>query len=144
VEECFAGPGRTVLEPDELFTALQVPAPAPRSGNAYVRFTPRSAMDIAVVSAAASVTLDEEGRCTACRIVLGAVSPVPLRVTSAEELLVGETLTETLLEEVGRLAREAARPISDIRGGADYRRTLAGVLAKRMVAAAYERAQQSG
>ena len=144
VEDCFAGPGKTVLAPDELFTAVQVPAPAPRSGNAYARFTPRSAMDIAVVSAAASVTLDEEGRCAAARIALGAVSPVPLRVTKAEELLVGERPTEALLEEVGRLAREAARPISDIRGGAEYRRTLAGVLAKRMVAAAYARARQNG
>jgi carbon-monoxide dehydrogenase medium subunit len=101
-------------------------------------------MDIAVVSAAASVTLDEEGRCTACRIALGAVSPVPLRVTRAEELLVGERPTDALLEEVGRLARAAARPISDIRGGAEYRSTLAGVLAKRMVAAAYARALGNG
>jgi len=144
VEACFAGPGTTVLAEDELFTALQVPSPAPRSGNAYQRFTPRSAMDIAVVSVGAYVALDESGRCTTCRIALGAVSPVPLRATRAEEVLLGEQPSEALFREAGRLASEAARPITDIRGGADYRRTLTGVLVQRMVSLAVQRARRNG
>jgi carbon-monoxide dehydrogenase medium subunit len=144
IEQCFAGPGKTVLAPDELFTSVQAPAPPARSGNAYQRFTPRSAMDIAVVSVGAFVALDEGGRCTFARIALGAVSPVPLRATRAEEALLGEELSESLVEEAGRLASEAARPISDIRGGADYRRTLTGVLTRRMVSLAAQRARENG
>lgn len=140
VEECFAGPGRTVLAHDELFTAVHVPAPARRSGNAYQRFTPRSAMDIAVVSVGAHIALDEGGRCSECRIALGAVSPVPLRAANAEAALRGERITPALLEHAGRLASEAATPISDIRGSADYRRALVSVLTRRVVGLAAERA----
>ena len=142
VERCLTGPGRTVLTPGEIFTSLLIPAPSPRSGNAYARFSPRSAMDIGIASVAASITLDADRRCTSCRIVLGAVAPVPLRSGMAEGALEGERLTPALLEQAGELAAQAARPISDIRGSADYRRAIVRVLTTRVVALAASRAER--
>jgi CO/xanthine dehydrogenase FAD-binding subunit len=142
VERCLTGPGRTVLTPGEIFTSISVPAPSPRSGNAYARFSPRSAMDIGIASVAASITLDADRRCTSCRIVLGAVAPVPLRSGMAEGALEGELLTPALVEHAGELAAQAARPISDIRGSADYRRAIVRVLTTRVVAAAASRAER--
>lgn len=140
VEECFLGPGRTVLAPDELFVRFSVPPAAPRSGNAYQRFTPRSAMDIAVVSVAASLELEASGHVKECRVALGAVSPVPLRARGAEETLKGQRLTEALLQRAGALAAQEAQPISDIRGSAEYRRAMVAVLTRRVVALAAQRA----
>ena len=142
VERCLTGPGRTVLTPGEIFTSILIPAPSPRSGNAYARFSPRSAMDIGIASVAASITLDADRRCTSCRIVLGAVAPVPLRSGMAEGALEGERLTPALLEQAGELAAQAARPISDIRGSADYRRAIVRVLTTRVVALAASRAER--
>jgi carbon-monoxide dehydrogenase medium subunit len=140
VEKCLTGPGRTVLTVGEIFTSIFVPAPPPRSGNAYARFSPRSAMDIGIASVSASITLDAEGRCASCRIALGAVAPVPLRSGMAEGVLEGHRLTPALVEQAGTLAAEAARPISDIRGSADYRRAIVRVLTTRVVALAVARA----
>lgn len=144
VDACLTGPGRTLLAPGEIFSAIHIPAPLPLSGNAFARFSPRSAMDIGIASVAASVTLDKDGRCTACRIALGAVSPKPLRAGMAEGALEGERLTPALADLVGRLASEAARPISDIRGSADYRRAIVKVLATRVVTLAATRAARAG
>ena len=141
IEHCLTGPGSTVLAPGEIFTAVTVPDPPARSGNAYARFSPRSAMDIGIASVAASVTLDEDGRCESSRVALGAVSPVPMRATAAEELLRGETLTAALAERAGELAADAAQPISDIRGSADYRRAIVKILTSRMLNQAIERAR---
>ena len=143
VERCLTGPGRTVLTPGEIFTSISVPAPAARSGNAYARFSPRSAMDIGIASVAASIDLDAGGRCTLCRIALGAVAPVPIRSGMAEGALEGERLTPALIERAGELAAAAARPISDIRGSADYRRAIVRVLTTRVVSLAAARAVRS-
>ena len=140
VEDCFLGPGETALAPNELFASINIPSPAIRSGNAYERFTPRSAMDIAAVSASASVALDESGRCEDCRIALGAVSPVPLRAREAEDVLRGEKVTPALLERIAELSSDAAEPITDIRGSAEYRRAIVGVVARRVVSLAAQRA----
>jgi carbon-monoxide dehydrogenase medium subunit len=140
IENCFAGPGRTVFAHNEVIRSLQVPAPPAQSGSAYERFTPRSAMDIAVVSVAAFVALDASGRCADCRIALGAVSPVPLRATAAEDAMRGQSITPQLIEQAGALAGVAAEPITDIRGSAEYRRALVGVLTRRVVALAAQRA----
>jgi aerobic carbon-monoxide dehydrogenase medium subunit len=144
VEACLTGPGRTVLAPAEVFTAIQIPAPPPRSGSAFARFSPRSAMDIGIASVAAAITLDPDGRCTACRIALGAVSATPLRARAAEEAVLGERLTPVLAERAGILAAEAAQPISDIRGTADYRRAIIHVLTARVVVEATSRAASAG
>ncbi len=141
VEACLVGPGRTALGPAEIFTAVTVPAPARRSGNAFIRFSPRAAMDIGIVSAAASVTLDASGQCTACRIALGAVSATPLRAVAAEESLTGTSVSPADVELAGVLAAEVTQPISDIRGSADYRRAIVKVLTARVLARAAARAQ---
>jgi CO/xanthine dehydrogenase FAD-binding subunit len=101
-------------------------------------------MDIGIASVAAAITLDRDGRCTACRIALGAVSAIPLRATAAEEAVLGERLTPELTQRTGSLAAEAAQPISDIRGTADYRRAIIHVLTARVVAEATSRATMAG
>ena len=99
-------------------------------------------MDIGIASVAASITLDADRRCTSCRIALGAVAPVPLRSGMAEGALEGERLTPALVEHAGELAAAAARPISDIRGSADYRRAIVRVLTTRVVTLAASRAER--
>lgn len=144
IETCISGPGRTVLTPGEIFTTISVPAPATRSGNAFSRFSPRAAMDIGIASVAAAVTLDAEGRCADCRIALGAVSPIPLRVAAAENALRGERITAALMDACGDLAAAATTPISDIRGTAAYRRAIVRTLTMRVVQQAAARAAMAG
>lgn len=144
IEECISGPGRTVLTPGEIFTTIRVPAPAMRSGNAFSRFSPRSAMDIGIASVATSLTLDAEGRCADCRIALGAVSPAPLRATAAENVLRGERITASIADACGELAAAATKPISDIRGTAAYRRAIVRTLTMRVVQQAAARAAMAG
>jgi len=132
LEEFFTGPGKTVLGPGELLVGLEVPAPAPGSGNAYIKHSPRRAMDIAVVGVAAWV-LQEEGLCRDCRIALGAVAPVPMRARNAEATLRGQPLTDELLAKAGQAAMAECSPIDDIRGSAEYRREMVRVLTQRAV-----------
>jgi carbon-monoxide dehydrogenase medium subunit len=141
VESFVTGPGETALGPRDILVSLRVPTPAPRTADAYLRFIPRAEMDIAVAGAGVSVSLDEGGICTAARVALGAVAPTPLLVNEAADVLVGSRLDDDALREAGRRASEAARPISDKRGPAEYRRRLAGVLTRRAAAIAAERAR---
>ena len=140
VAEFALAPGRNALAPGELLVELVVPRPAPRSSDAYLRFTPRAEMDIAVVGAAASVSLGADGRCTGARLALGAVAERAIRVPEAEAALAGAHLAEEALGRAAAAASRAARPISDKRGTAEYRRHVAGVLARRALAIAAERA----
>lgn len=141
VETFCTGPGRTVLQPGEMLLNLRLPPPRPHTGSAYLRFIPRNEMDIAVVGAGVSVTLDGS-RCSAARIGLGAVAPTPLLVAEAGAALIGTELTEADLNKAASLARAAARPISDMRGEAEYRRHLVGVLVQRALRQALERAKK--
>jgi carbon-monoxide dehydrogenase medium subunit len=134
VEGLFRGPGQTTLEPGEILLSILLPAPAPRSAAKYLRFTPRREMDIAVAGAGAWISLDAQGAIAAARVVLASVAPTPIRAASAEQRLIGERPTRALLEEAGRLAAGDARPISDTRGSADYRRSLVAVLTARALA----------
>ncbi|MEW6270319.1 MAG: xanthine dehydrogenase family protein subunit M [Thermodesulfobacteriota bacterium] len=140
-ESFLLAPGRTALQPGELLTEVRVPAPAPRSADCYQRFTPRNEMDIAVVGVGASVMLGPDGRCTAARIALGAVAPTVLLAPDAAGVLVGTTLDDAALDRAAEAARAIARPISDMRAPADYRRELTGVLVRRVVAEAARRAR---
>ena len=135
----FTGVRRTVLAPDELLVELIVPAPGPRSGGQYLRHTPRRELDIAVVGVASQVTLSD-GVCRKARIALAAVAPTPIRATAAERALEGQPLTAQQIARAAQLAVEAARPISDQRGSADFRRHLVGVLTRRTLTTALERA----
>ena len=122
-----------------LLVELIVPAPGPRSGGQYLRHTPRRELDIAVVGVASQVTLSD-GVCRKARIALAAVAPTPIRATAAERALEGQPLTAQQIARAAQLAVEAARPISDQRGSADFRRHLVGVLTRRTLTTALERA----
>ena len=133
---------RTVLRPGELLVSLHFPPPQARTGACYLRFTPRAEMDIAVAGAAAWVCLSEDyRRIEAARIALSAVAPTPLLVHSASAALAGQVADERCLAEAARLAQEACQPIADVRGGIAQRRHLVGVLVKRALLGAIQRAK---
>jgi len=135
----FESVRKTVLGPDELMIELVVPAPGPRSGGHYLRHTPRRELDIAVVGVASQITLSD-GVCGKARISLASVAPTPVRATAAERVLEGQPLTPQRIEEAARLAVEAARPISDQRGSAEFRKHLVRVLTRRTLTIALARA----
>ena len=140
VETIATGPGRTSLARDEFIVAFHLPKRGPRSADAYLRFIPRTEMDIAVVGAAVNVTLDRSGACTEARVVLGAVAPTAVLVPDAAAALIGRKLDETALAGLDKAARAACKPINDKRGTIEYRTKVAGVMARRAAAIAFERA----
>jgi CO/xanthine dehydrogenase FAD-binding subunit len=142
VRELVTGPGKTSLAPGELLVELVIPSPAPRSADAYLRMIPRTEMDIAVVGAGVSVTLDDAGTCTGARVALGAVAPTVIEAPDAAAALVGTQLDEADLEGAAELVRAACHPIDDKRGTAKYRRNVAGVLFVRAARSARIRAQE--
>jgi carbon-monoxide dehydrogenase medium subunit len=135
----FTGVRSTVLGVDEILLEIFVPAPKARSGGHYLRHTPRRELDIAVVGVASQLTLSN-GTCAKARIALAAVAPVPLRARAAEQALEGKPVTPETIERAAELAVEAAKPISDQRGSADYRRHLVRVLTRRTLRTALARA----
>jgi carbon-monoxide dehydrogenase medium subunit len=139
--EFCTGPGKNVLKRGELLVALTLPAPLPHSGSAYLRFIPRNEMDIAVVGAASWVKLNAAGDAIEqARVAIGAVAPTPVFAQEASAWLSGQPATEATFVKAGELARKSAAPISDMRGTAEYRVHLVGVLVKRTLAIAVERA----
>ncbi len=120
--------------------SVLLPGRPARSGDAYLRFIPRTEMDIAVVGAGVSLTLDESGVCSAARVALGAVAARALLVPEAAAALVGTTLDEAALARLAAAASGACRPIDDKRGTKEYRIKVAGVLARRAALIAAERA----
>ncbi|MEI8382318.1 MAG: xanthine dehydrogenase family protein subunit M [Planctomycetota bacterium] len=141
-EAFCTGPGKNVLQPGELLVELKFPARAARSGSHYRRFIPRNEMDIAVVGVGASVTLDESGqRITDARITLGAVGPTPLLATDAAQALIGQAFDDDVIAKSVAAAKAIATPISDMRGTAEYRVHLVGVLLARVLKAAVARAR---
>jgi carbon-monoxide dehydrogenase medium subunit len=144
VEDFCTAPGRTVLQPGELLVEFHVPTPSPHSSDAYLRFIPRNEMDIAVVGVGASVTLElGEDRCTEARVALAAVGPTPIFVKEASQALVGKKLDDAAIERAAQLATAASSPIDDMRGTAEYRRHVVGVLTRRCLAKAAERAREA-
>jgi len=135
----FQGVRRTVIGPGEMLVEIGVSHPGPHSGGNYRRHTPRRELDIAVVGVASQLTLSK-GVCTKARIALAAVAPVPLRASQAEHVLEGHPVTPELIERAAAVAVEAARPISDQRGSADFRRHLVRVLTRRTLTTALARA----
>jgi carbon-monoxide dehydrogenase medium subunit len=136
----FVGVRQTVVGPDELLVELLVPDPGPHSGGTYVRHTPRRELDIAVVGVAAQLTL-ANGVCSKARIALAAVAPTPVRATAAERSLEGQPVTPERIARAADLALEVAKPISDQRGSADFRRHLVKVLTRRTLTIALARAR---
>ena len=143
IENIPVGPGKISLSPGEVVTSFLFPSPPSHSGDAYQRFTPRTEMDIAIVGVAAWLSLDEVGVCKAARIVLGAVAPTVLLVRDAADALIGTTVDDVALDKVANAASAACRPIDDKRGTREYRIKVAGVLARRVVLQALDRARQN-
>jgi carbon-monoxide dehydrogenase medium subunit len=140
VQEVPTGPGRTSLQKGELVEAILLDKPAARSADAYLRFIPRTEMDIAVVSAGVNLTRDGDGRITAARVALGAVAATVLLVEDAAAAIVGTRLDDAALEKLAAACSAACRPIDDKRGTIEFRKKVAGVLAQRAARQAYERA----
>lgn len=128
------GPGRTSLAADELLVTLNIPALAPRSAAKYLRFTPRREMDIAVVGAGGWLRLAADGTVAGARLTLASVGPTPVVADAACDAMVGHRPTTALLAAAGEAAAQLARPISDTRGSAAYRRELVAVLTRRVFA----------
>ncbi|MER9155099.1 xanthine dehydrogenase family protein subunit M [Mesorhizobium sp. M0778] len=140
VEAVPTGPGKTSLTKGEIIEAILLDKRLPRSGDAYLRFIPRTEMDIAVVSVGVNLMLDEQGRVKFARLALGAVAPTVILVEEAAEVLIGSKLDEATLERLAKVCSGACRPIDDKRGTIEFRRKVAGVLAKRAATTAYARA----
>ncbi len=143
VEAIATGPGETSLAKGELVLSLALAARPPRTGDAYLRFIPRTEMDIAVVGAGVCLTLDGDGTCSAARVALAAVAERPLLVSEAALALIGTPVDEAALERLGKAASAACEPIDDKRGTKEYRIKVAAVLAKRAARTALERARRS-
>jgi carbon-monoxide dehydrogenase medium subunit len=141
VEDFVTGVAQNCMASDELLKQITIPRPAPGSSDAYLRFIPRTEMDIAVAGAGVSVTLDSSGKCTAARVAIGAVAVTALLVREAAEALIGTAVDEQALDAAAAAASAAAKPITDRRGTAEYRTHVVGVLVKRAAKIAAERAR---
>lgn len=142
VQEFCTAPGANVLTEGEMLVSLALPPAGESSGSRYMRFIPRNEMDIAVTGAGAWLRLGEGGETVEeARLALSAVAPTPVVAGEAEAWLQGKPATEESFAEAGNIARKAASPISDMRGPADYRTHLVGVLVKRALNGALGRAR---
>lgn len=140
LENFFVGPGMTVLNSGEILTEIQIPIPPPNTSGLYLKFSPRKAMDLAVVGVAIMITLNPSNSvCTEVKIALGAVAPTPIRAKEAEKILRGRKIEKDLVREVSNLAAEESKPISDIRGSGWYRKEIIKVLVERGITQALER-----
>ena len=142
VEDFCTGPFQTVLKPGELLVSLHFPAPRKGFGAHYMRFIPRNEMDIAVAGAGVSAEL-EDGTFKAARVALSAVAPTPLFVKEAGDALVGKPANEDSIRIASKIAGEAAKPITDMRGTIEYRKHLCEVLTRRALNIAVDRAKES-
>ena len=142
VEQFCTGPGVTNLKTGEFLVSFTLPARQPGSGDAYLRFIPRTEMDIAVVGVGVNLSIDSDGMCVAARIGLGAVAATALLVTEAADALIGTSLDEAAIESMIAAVRSACRPIDDKRGTIAYRTQVSGVLAGRACRIALQRAEQ--
>jgi carbon-monoxide dehydrogenase medium subunit len=141
VEDFCTAPGRNVLEHGELLVSLHLPAPLPHSGARYLRFIPRNEMDIAVAGVGVEVVL-ENGKFRSARIALAAVAPTPLFLREAGGALAGSPVNDASIARAAEIARKSAKPITDMRGTADYRSHLCAVLTRRAIETAVQRARE--
>ena len=133
LDEFMVGVNKTLIQPDELLTALRWPAPSARSAAGFYKIGLRKADACSVINAAVMVVWDENGHCQQARIAIGAAAPRPVRAREAEAALVGQPLKADVIAEAARLAAQATRPIDDIRGTAAYRRRMAEVIVRRLL-----------
>ncbi len=142
LNEFFKGPGLTAMEHGEVMTSIHIPPPPGKSGASYKRISARCGVDIAAVGVGVTAFFNGES-CKQARIVLGAVAPVPMRATKTESLMQGREWTPELIEQGGEQAAEEAKPISDVRASAEWRKQMVGVLTRRALEEAHQRAKRS-
>ena len=142
VEDIATGPGKNSLAKGEIIASFLLPARPTNSGDAYLRFIPRTEMDIAVVGAGISLTLNDKGVCTQARVCVGAVAERALLVQPAADALIGSTVDEAAIARMGAAVSAACRPIDDKRGTKAYRIKVSGVMARRAAAIALDRARR--
>ncbi len=140
VEDVAAGVGRNNLKKGEIITSIDLPKKAAKSGDAYLRFTPRTEMDIAVVSVGVNLTIDGKGVITKARVALGAVATTVLLVKEAAKAIIGTKLDDAAKAKLAAVCSAACKPIDDKRGTIEFRTDVAGVLARRAAEKAYARA----
>ncbi len=140
IEDIPAGPGRANLAKGDVIASITLPARGTGGGDAYMRFTPRTEMDIAVVGCAISLTVDGD-TITSARVALGAVAPTVVLVPTAADAIIGTSLDDAAIDALVAAVTAAAKPISDKRGSAEFRKDVVGVLAKRVAKKAYARAK---
>jgi aerobic carbon-monoxide dehydrogenase medium subunit len=143
VEDVMLGPRKLALDKGEIVASFLLPPRAARSSDAYLRFIPRTEMDIAVVGAGVSLTVDGAGLVTAARVSLGAVAARVLLVAEAAQAIVGSRLDAPAQERLEAAARAICRPIDDKRGTVEFRIQVAGVLARRAALIALDRARSN-
>lgn len=140
VEDFVTGVGQNCMSPEEFLIGFKIPRPPARTGDAYLRFIPRTEMDIAVAGAGVSVSFDDSGVCTKARVSIGAVAPTALLVAEAANALIGSRVEDSDLRAAEAACSAAASPITDKRGTVEYRRKVVGVLCRRAGAIARDRA----
>lgn len=142
LEDFCTGVRQTVLQQGELLVSLHFPSPQSNEGANYMRFIPRNEMDIAVAGVGCSVVLDN-GNIKSAKIALSSVAPTPLYVKEIGDAIAGKPANEETLKLAGQMAKDAARPITDMRGTIEYRRHLCDVLTRRSLQIAIDRAKES-
>lgn len=143
-EDFFQDYYETDVKPEEILAEVRVPLPSPRSGQAYLKFLPRTADDYATVGVAASLTLSPDGKkCEAVRIGMGCVGATPLRARQAEDVLQGREPTPEAIREAAEKGKAATDPLSDHRGSAAYKKDMAGVHVRRALEQALRSARES-
>ena len=144
ISEFCTGRGSTILNTNEIVVSINIPSPKQNSGAHYMRFIPRNEMDIAVVGVGTSVELSDDGsKFKDAQVSLASVAPTPLHVTSITDYLSGKEVNDENIEKAGGLAKDATKPISDMRGTAEYRQHLCTVLTKRSLKQSIERAKEN-
>lgn len=132
LEDFFMGPGKTILRDSALLRKIMIPFLPPNSAGIYFKESPRRAMDLAVAGVSCLMTLDSaKKKCLTCRIALGAVAPTPMRAKRAENILMDGAITDKEIAAAGEAASQECRPISDVRGSAEFRREMVSVLVKK-------------
>jgi len=142
LKDFFLGPGKTALSKSELLTEVHIPNPQPHTGTAFVRLS-RASMDIAKISIAVLVQLDATKRISTAKIALGSVAPTPILANKSADLLTGNRLTREILERASRSVADEIRPITDIRGTAEYRKDVSHVIARDALEVAFRRAEEN-
>lgn len=144
LDEFFTGPGKTVLNVDEILTEVILDAPPPYSGCGYIKLGTRNALEISLVNVAAFITLDSpDGTVTNARIFLGAVGPTPIRALTAEKRLIGQKPGDELFSSAGEDAAGDSKPIDDFRGSAEYRTDMIKVLTRKALTEAFNNAKKN-